>query len=40
VTLAGAALAGDDEVVVAADEVEAGEFEDERLSQFVGTGGS
>ncbi|HEX2685962.1 MAG TPA: hypothetical protein VHN14_05065 [Kofleriaceae bacterium] len=31
VTLAGAALTGDDEVVVAADEVEAGEFEDERL---------
>jgi len=31
VALAGAALAGDDEVVVAADEVEAGELEDERL---------
>jgi hypothetical protein len=29
--LAGAALAGDEQVVVAADEVEAGEFEDERL---------
>lgn len=31
VALAGAALAGDDEVVVAADEVEAGELEDERF---------
>lgn len=31
VALAGAALAGDDEVVVAADKVEAGELEDERL---------
>jgi hypothetical protein len=31
VALAGAALAGDDEVVVAADEVEAGKLEDERL---------
>lgn len=31
VALAGTALAGDDEIVVAADEVETGQFEDERL---------